>query len=157
MVKTGAVHDAQPFERLFPLEHDVQAWLDAPVGTLAKEIPAEEKLDAALHGKPDGRFFQSDPAGGNGRGLFVHEVSRSIPVGLPREVTMRDICNAYLFPNTLFVLEVDEAVLRTALERCASYFAVEDGAVRISDEFLRPKVGALTIMIFTAAFVIRLM
>ena len=53
---------------------------------------------------------------------------------------MRDICNAYLFPNILFVLEVDEAVLRTALERCASYFAVEDGAVRISDEFLRPKV-----------------
>ena len=44
VVKTGTVHDAQPFERLFPLEHDVQAWLDAPVGTLAKEIPAEESL-----------------------------------------------------------------------------------------------------------------
>ena len=139
MVKTGAVHDAQPFEKLFPLEHDVQAWLDAPVGTLAKEIPAEEKLDAALHGSQMADFFNQIQLEETGADFSCTSLG-NIPVGLPREVTMRDICNAYLFPNTLFVLEVDEAVLRTALERCASYFAVEDGAVRISDEFLRPKV-----------------
>ena len=139
VVKTGAVHDAQPFERLFPLEHDVQAWLDAPVGTLAKEIPAEEKLDAALHGSQMADFFNQIQLEETGADFSCTSLG-NIPVGLPREVTMRDICNAYLFPNILFVLEVDEAVLRTALERCASYFAVEDGAVRISDEFLRPKV-----------------
>lgn len=139
VVKTGAVHDAQPFEKLFPLEHDVQAWLDAPVGTLAKEIPAEEKLDAALHGSQMADFFNQIQLEETGADFSCTSLG-NIPVGLSREVTMRDICNAYLFPNTLFVLEVDEAVLRTALERCASYFAVEDGAVRISDEFLRPKV-----------------
>ncbi|MDO5808985.1 MAG: bifunctional UDP-sugar hydrolase/5'-nucleotidase [Lachnospiraceae bacterium] len=139
VIKVGNEHDLQPFQKLLPLEHDVQAWLDAPVGTLAKEIPAEEKLDAALHGSQMADFFNQIQLEETGADFSCTSLG-NIPVGLPHEVTMRDICNAYLFPNTLFVLEVDEAVLRTALERCASYFAVEDGAVWVSDEFLRPKV-----------------
>ena len=139
MIKVGNEHDLQPFQKLLPLEQDVQEWLDAPVGTLAKEIPAEEKLDAALHGSQMADFFNQIQLEETGADFSCTSLG-NIPVGLPREVTMRDICTAYLFPNTLFVLEVDEEVLRTALERCASYFDVEDGAVRVSDEFLRPKV-----------------
>ena len=139
VIKVGNEHDLQPFQKLLPLEHDVQAWLDAPIGTLAEEIPAEEKLDAALHGSRMADFFNQIQLEETGADFSCTSLG-NIPVGLPREVTMRDICNAYLFPNTLFVLEVDEAVLRTALERCASYFDVEDGAVGVSDEFLRPKV-----------------
>lgn len=139
VIKVGNEHDLQPFQKLLPLETDVQAWLDAPIGTLAEEIPAEEKLDAALHGSQMADFFNQIQMEETGADFSCTSLG-NIPVGLPREVTMRDICNAYLFPNTLFVLAVDEAVLRTALERCASYFDVEDGAVRVSDEFLRPKV-----------------
>lgn len=139
VVKVGAIHDEQPFEKLLPLELDVQAWLDAPVGLLAQEIPAEEKLDAALHGSRMADLFNQIQLEETGADFSCTSLG-NIPVGLPREVTMRDICTAYLFPNTLFVLEVDEKVLRTALERCASYLDVEDDAVRVSDEFLRPKV-----------------
>lgn len=81
MVKTGAVHDAQPFEKLFPLEHDVQAWLDAPVGTLAKEIPAEEKLDAALHGSQMADFFnqiQLEETGADFSCIRVLAIFRSV-------------------------------------------------------------------------------
>ena len=139
VVKVGNEHDSQPFEKLLLLERDVQAWLDAPVGTLAEAVPAEEKLDAALHGSQMADFFNQIQLEETGADFSCTSLGNS-PVGLPREVTMRDICTAYLFPNTLFVLEVDEKVLRTALERCASYFDVENGAVRVSDEFLRPKV-----------------
>lgn len=139
VVKVGNGHDSQPFEKLLLLERDVQAWLDAPVGTLAEAVPAEEKLDAALHGSQMADFFNQIQLEETGADFSCTSLG-NIPVGLPREVTMRDICTAYLFPNTLFVLEVDEKVLRTALERCASYFDVENGAVRVSDEFLRPKV-----------------
>ena len=139
VVKVGNEHDSQPFEKLLLLERDVQAWLDAPVGTLAEAVPAEEKLDAALHGSQMADFFNQIQLEETGADFSCTSLG-NIPVGLPREVTMRDICTAYLFPNTLFVLEVDEKVLRTALERCASYFDVENGAVRVSDEFLRPKV-----------------
>lgn len=139
VIKVGNEHDLQPFQKLLSLEHDVQAWLDAPIGTLTEEIPAEEKLNAALHGSKMADFFNQIQMEETGADFSCTSLG-NIPVGLPREVTMRDICNAYLFPNTLFVLEVDEAVVRTALERCASYFTVEDGAVWVSDEFLRPKV-----------------
>lgn len=53
---------------------------------------------------------------------------------------MRAICGAYLFANTLVVLEVDEKVLRAALERCASYFTLKDGRIQISEEFIKPKI-----------------
>ncbi len=36
--------------------------------------------------------------------------------------------------------EVDETVMKKALERCAEYFTVENGKVRVSDVFLKPKV-----------------
>ena len=39
VVKVGNEHDSQPFEKLLLLERDVQAWLDAPVGTLAEAVP----------------------------------------------------------------------------------------------------------------------
>ena len=139
VIKVGNEHDLQPFQKLLPLETDVQAWLDAPIGTLTEEIPAEEKLDAALHESRMADFFNQIQLEETGADFSCTSLG-NIPVGLPRKVTMRDICTAYLFPNTLFVLEVDEAVLRTALERCASYFEVEDGAVRVSEDFLRPKV-----------------
>lgn len=138
VVEVGNEHDLQPFQKLLPLEIAVQAWLDVPVGMLTKEIPAEEKLDAALHGSQMADFFNKIQLEETGADFSCTSLG-NIPVGLPRKVTMRDICTAYLFPNTLFVLEVDEPALRTALERCASYFEVENGVVCVSDDFLRPK------------------
>lgn len=62
------------------------------------------------------------------------------PIGLASPVTMRSITAAYLFANTLVVLEVTEEVIRAALERCAEYFTLENGVRRVSDMFLRPKI-----------------
>ena len=53
---------------------------------------------------------------------------------------MRAITAAYLFSNTLVVLEITEEILRALLERCASYFTLENGTPRVSDAFLAPKV-----------------
>ena len=59
--------------------------------------------------------------------------------GLDKNVTVRDIVATYLFPNTLKTLRVNRAVLKTALERSAAYFALDDtGALTISDSFLKP-------------------
>ena len=50
------------------------------------------------------------------------------PAGLAASVTMRAITAAYLFSNTLLVvLEITEEILRALLERCASYFTLENG------------------------------
>ena len=55
-------------------------------------------------------------------------------------MTVRDVVASYVYSNTLVVLEVTGAVLRAALEQCASYFAVApDGEISIAESFLRPK------------------
>ena len=62
------------------------------------------------------------------------------PVGLSSPVTMRGITAAYLFANTLVVLEVTAEVLRYCLERCAAYFTLRDGKPEVSEAFLLPKI-----------------
>ena len=62
------------------------------------------------------------------------------PVGLASPVTMRGVTAAYLFANTLVVLEVTAEVLRQTLERCAAYFTLVDDRPQISEDFLLPKV-----------------
>ena len=61
-------------------------------------------------------------------------------MGLSSPVTYRGISAAYLFSNTLVVLEVNEDVMKTALERCASYFTLINGLPQVSEEFLKPKI-----------------
>ena len=62
-------------------------------------------------------------------------------MGFAKEVTTRDVMGAYQFPNTIKVLEVDEDILRRALERAAEYYTLkEDGTIEISDCFINPKV-----------------
>lgn len=134
-----AEHDAQPYQRLLPLEQDTQRWLDEPVGFLCEAIPPEGKLDAGLHGSELAHLFNQVQLAETGADFSCTSLG-NIPVGLEREVTMRAICGAYLFANTLVVLEVDHEVLRATLERCASYFTIKDGAVQISEEFIKPKI-----------------
>ena len=45
-----------------------------------------------------------------------------------------------MFPNTLVIVEINRAQLKTVLERCASYFSNDNGNISISDAFLKPKI-----------------
>lgn len=126
------------YASLLPLENAVQQWLDEPVGSLDTDIPALSKVEIALHGSAVADLVnrvQLDCSGAD----FSCTCLANDPVGLPRSVTMRDIVSAYRFPNTLTVLEVDEGVIRGALERCAQYLTLADGVPHVSDCFLIPK------------------
>lgn len=126
------------YSSLLPLENTVQQWLDEPVGSFDTEIPALSKVEIAVHGSAVADFIntvQLDCSGAD----FSCTCLANDPVGLPLGVTMRDIVSAYRFPNTLTVLEVDEDILRTALERCAQYLTLVDGQPQVSDCFLIPK------------------
>ncbi|MBP5845512.1 5'-nucleotidase C-terminal domain-containing protein, partial [Lactiplantibacillus plantarum] len=52
---------------------------------------------------------------------------------------MREVMNSYVYPNKLAVEAITGADLRAALERCASYFLLQDGHVRVNPEFMHPK------------------
>ena len=101
--------------------------------------PAGGEIGSSPLRQPGGCPVQPGAAGGDRGGLLLHQPGER-PVGLASPVTMRGVTAAYLFANTLVVLEVTEEVLRQTLERCATYFTLVDGQPQISQEFLLPKV-----------------
>lgn len=139
LLPVGEKHHEEPYRTLLPLENTVQHWLDLPVGKMEDFIPAEEKLEAALHGSRVAALFNKVQLQATGADISCTSLGND-PAGLANPVTMRGICGAYLFANTLVVLEVDQAVLLESLERCAAYFTLEEGEPAISQEFLKPKV-----------------
>lgn len=137
--QVGDFHEEEPYGKLLSLEKDTQKWLDEPVGELAQEIKPEGKLQAALNGSSVAAFFNEVQLAKTGADFSCTSLGND-PVGLKKNVTMRSICGAYLFANTLVVLEVDAEVIKASLERCAAYFTLKNGQPQISDEFLRPKI-----------------
>ena len=135
----GTETPQEPYGKLLPLEKQVQSWLDLPVGRLKEAIPPEEKLEAALYGSRLADLFNQIQIEATGADFSCTSLGNE-PVGLDATVTMRGVTAAYLFSNTLTVLEVTEDVLRSCLERCASYFELRDGRPCISEAFLKPKV-----------------
>ena len=139
LTPVGATHGTEPYQSLLPLEQAVQVWLDQPIGELAYPISPEGKLDAALYGSQVAALFNQVQLAETGADFSCTSLGND-PVGLASPVTMRGVTAAYLFANTLVVLEVTEEVLRQTLERCAAYFTLVDGQPQISEEFLLPKV-----------------
>ena len=139
LTPAGATHQPEPYRSLLPLEEAVQAWLDQPIGELVHPILPEGKLDAALNGSQVAALFNQVQLEET-RADFSCTSLGNDPVGLASPVTIRGVTAAYLFANTLVVLEVTEEVLRQTLERCAAYFTLADEQPQISEEFLLPKV-----------------
>ena len=129
----------EPYNTLLPLEQEVQAWLDQPIGRLENPVAPEEKLKSALYGSRLADLFNQVQLEATGADFSCTSLGNE-PAGLNSSVTMRDVTAAYLFSNTLTVLEVTEEVLRNCLERCAVYFELKDGRPCVSEAFLKPKI-----------------
>lgn len=116
-------------------------WLDIPIGCLEKEILPEDKLYAALHGSKVASIFNQVELEYTGADFSCTSLSND-PLGLKKEITVRDVLGIYQFANTVEVKGVTRAVLKEALERCAEYFDYDEetGEVSISKVFLQPKV-----------------
>lgn len=60
--------------------------------------------------------------------------------GLNKSVTIRDLESTFIYPNSLYVIEIDGKTLKAALEKCATYFTMEEGKININPSFMNPKV-----------------
>ena len=126
-------------EKWAKMQEGVQAWLDEKLGGFTEEIPALSKLEVAVNGSRLADFCNQLQLEHTGADFSCIGLGNN-PVGFSKEVTTRDVMAAYQFPNTIKVLEVDEKVLRQALERAAEYFTLKEGEIVISESFLNPKV-----------------
>lgn len=129
----------EPYQSLLPLEEAVQKWLDERVGRLEHAILPKPKLEMALYGSQVGDLFNQIQLAYSGADISCVGLGNT-PVGFSKEIITRDVVSVYPFANTMVILEVDKEVLTTALERCAEYFSMEHGEIKISDAFLIPKI-----------------
>lgn len=119
---------------------NVEKWLDEPIGCLEEAIKPEEKLDAALHGSKVASIFNQVQLEYTGADFSCTSLSND-PLGLKKEITVRDVLGIYQFANTVEVKEVTGKTIKKALERCAEYFDIDENRnVKISNVFLQPKV-----------------
>ena len=145
LVKTAspdAIYDQIAKEHSFmnELTARIEKWLDEPIGCLEKEIEPEQKLDAALHGSKVASIFNQVQLEYTGADFSCTSLSND-PLGLKKDITVRDVLGIYQFSNTVEVKEVTKAVIKQALERCAEYFDKdEEGNVCVSKVFLQPKI-----------------
>ena len=121
------------------LWNDVNAWLDKPIGRLSRDIWPEDKLTMAMNGSAIADFFNTVQLWASGADVSCAALGNELR-GFASDVTVRDVVASYIYSNTLVVFEVTGAVLKTALEQCARYFAVgADEEICIAQSFLRPK------------------
>ena len=122
------------------LDAETSAWLDTPVGHLDTALTADTPFDMAKNGSLIANFFNQVQLEASGAELSATCLGNEVK-GFDRDVTIRDVVATYIYPNTLKTLRVDRAVLKAALERCASYFDFDaDGELCVSESFLKPKV-----------------
>lgn len=141
LIKTSSFKsDAAITALAAPVMAKVEDWLDSEIGHVDGDMLVDNPMCDRAHGNAYLEFInkiQMEAVGTDiaGTALFNDEVP-----GFKPTVTMRDIVTSYIFPNTVVAEEISGADLRAALERSASYFAVEDGELKVSPKFLIPKV-----------------
>lgn len=127
---------------LLQAEVQTQAWLDQPLASLSKPLLPEEKILMAVHGSPIADLINFIQLAVSGAELACCGLANDV-AGFRKEVTTRDVIASYPFPNTLVVLEISGAELKTVLERTAEYFQPDASApygIRVADSFLAPKI-----------------
>ena len=129
------------FAKMEELTGRVEKWLDEPIGSLEKEIEPEGKLEAALYGSKVASIFNQVQLDYTGADFSCTSLAND-PLGLKKDISVRDVLGIYQFANTVEVKKVTKNVIKKALERCAEYFEIdkETGNICISNVFLQPKV-----------------
>ncbi len=123
---------------LKPVQEAEKRWKQRVIGTLQETIPATSPLERALNGTGLADLGNQVQLWKTGADIACMGLPNGA-AGLGQQVRLEDMLRSYPFSNRLVVLTVTGRILKEALERCASYFDLEDGRVVISERFTKPK------------------
>lgn len=142
LIPTAGARLFQPVRYLTAkTETEVQQWLDSPVGRVTgASLMIDDPMLARIKGHPYLDFINKVEMAATGSDIAATALFNDEVRGLGTHVTIRQILNSYGYPNTLVVEKITGTDLKLALEKSASFFAVNNGRIDISDPFKFPKV-----------------
>lgn len=140
-----ATEESQEDENLhgqfLPLLAEVEEWLDENLGEVVGDMTITNPMEVRQFSHPYIEFIQEVQKDATGVDISGTALFDNNGTGFGKTISMRDIVTNYIYPNTLAVLALSGADLKEALERSASYFAIDsDNQICVSKEFLKPKV-----------------
>lgn len=122
-----------------PLQRDLEIWLDEAIGEVSGEMLITNPFEARTSDNPYVEFINTVQLEISGAQISTTALFHDEKGGFGSKITMRDILNNYIFPNTLKVLLLTGEDIRLALEQCATYFTVSNGELVENPEFVFPK------------------
>lgn len=127
-------------EKVNAVQTEVDNWLDQPIAQIQGDGLVHNHMNARLYGngfldlinRIQMDYTDVDIAATT---LFNDDIQ-----GFAPSVSVRNVLTSYIFPNTLSIEEISGSDLKAALERCASFFTIDDNEIIVSKEFREPKI-----------------
>ncbi|MDX8045120.1 bifunctional UDP-sugar hydrolase/5'-nucleotidase [Gracilibacillus sp. S3-1-1] len=131
--------DEQVIDSLKEEEKAVQEFLDQVMTNVKGDMTISDGMDVRLNGHPFINYINQLQLDVSGADLSGTALFNDTSPGFGEQITMRDIVSNYIYPNTLKVLNITGHDVKAALERSASYFALEGDEIGVNPSFLQPK------------------
>lgn len=121
-------------------EVETQNWLDQTIGEIIGDMTIRTPLEVRMADHPLIEFINKVQMDAAGVDISNTALFHNGSPGFPASVTMRDIVSNYIYPNTLSVIRISGQDIKDALEKCASYFILDENRrVRVNPDFEKPK------------------
>ncbi|MFE8701398.1 bifunctional metallophosphatase/5'-nucleotidase [Cytobacillus sp. FJAT-54145] len=121
-------------------EVKTQEWLDQPMGAIIGDMTITDVMEIRLKDHPMIEFINKVQMDAGDVEISNTALFHNESPGFPNDVTMRDIVSNYIYPNTLKVIRITGQDMKDALEKCATYFKLdENNEISVNPEFIEPK------------------
>lgn len=139
LIQNDSVVD-ETFEAMFStLQQKTIQWLDQHVGYTDQDFRANDPLSLRAKPHPLVSWIHQLQFAQTNADISVVSLPNDVR-GFQKDISNRDLLNAFVYPNTLFEVAMTGAQIKKAMEQSAAYFSLEEGQVVVSSSFLQPKV-----------------
>ncbi len=130
-----ATPDTAVLNTMTDAQQATEQWLDQLVGTLAHAATFTDAWQVRTQGCAYITLINQIQMAAMHTDIAATSLFNDHAHGFDTHVTMRDILMNYIYANTLVAETITGSELRAALEKCASYFTVNDGQLQVNPDF----------------------
>jgi 2',3'-cyclic-nucleotide 2'-phosphodiesterase / 3'-nucleotidase len=130
--------DSDLLDKLDLYHQKTKNWLSKPIGKTQMDMEIIDPFQARLLKNPIFEWINHLQFQLTNAMISVSSLPNQAP-GFKNSIALNDLSANFIFPNILMTLEISGQTLKSALERNAMYFILEDGKIKTNPSYLYPK------------------